>query len=162
MNIFLDTEFADLEATELVSLALISEDEKQVFYAERDPLPTDATPFVSETVYPILDRGPTALRDREFTARLRSFLCAVRDPHIIYDYSGDWWLLSWALNGFDLPRKAAAACGPIPDIVVTLEQSRAVFEYYEAWFDTHPQASRHHALVDARVLREGWVRAYRT
>ena len=37
--LFLDTEWADADGRELVSLALVSEDVKHVFYAERNPLP---------------------------------------------------------------------------------------------------------------------------
>jgi hypothetical protein len=44
--LFLDTEWADLPGEELVSLALISADGRDQFYAERDPLPSDATDFV--------------------------------------------------------------------------------------------------------------------
>lgn len=39
--LFLDTEWADLVGDELVSLALISEDGRRLFYAERSPLPVD-------------------------------------------------------------------------------------------------------------------------
>ena len=161
LNLFLDTEFADLEATELISLALVSEDGKHVFYAERDPLPIEATEFVREHVYPLLERGKAVLNDALFTTRLRAFISAVDEPLVIYDYPGDWRLLSWALNGFDLPRNVTMNYGSMPDIMVTLEQSSTVLEYTEAWFDTHPQAARHHALVDARALRAAWLRANR-
>ncbi|WP_232310283.1 3'-5' exoribonuclease [Pseudoxanthomonas mexicana] len=44
--LFLDTEWADPTGSELVSLALITEDGIHRFYAERDPLPDVATDFV--------------------------------------------------------------------------------------------------------------------
>lgn len=42
MNLFLDTEWADVIGNELMSLALVSEDGRHTFYAERDPLPSGA------------------------------------------------------------------------------------------------------------------------
>jgi hypothetical protein len=83
MKLFLDTEFADPDARELVSLALVSEDGNQVFYAERDPLPLFATAFVRQHVYPLLDRGRAAMYDNLFSATLCAFLERVEDPHII-------------------------------------------------------------------------------
>lgn len=157
-RLFLDTEFADQHGMELISLALVGEDGQHEFYAERDPLPDEATDFVRENVYPLLDRGAAALDDITFTMRLRSFLGAMDAPHIIYDYSGDWRLLMIALSGFNLPREAAVACGPMPRVEGTHEKRSAIEEYTQAWFDDHPRATRHHALVDARALRAAWLR----
>jgi hypothetical protein len=59
--LFLDTEWADAAGTELVSLALVSEDGLHRFYAECAQLPASPTPFVAEVVCPRLQRGETAL-----------------------------------------------------------------------------------------------------
>lgn len=51
VRLFLDTEWADEQGRELVSLALVSEDGQRVFYAERKPLPGWPTDWVSWVVY---------------------------------------------------------------------------------------------------------------
>jgi hypothetical protein len=60
---FLDVKWADVLASELVSMALVSLDEQHVFYAERDPLLKKPTPWVRTVVYPLLERGASAMRD---------------------------------------------------------------------------------------------------
>jgi hypothetical protein len=54
---------------ELVSLALVSEDGEQVFYAERSPLPAEPTQFVQQVVYPLLEGGTAALPDLDSPTR---------------------------------------------------------------------------------------------
>lgn len=87
--LFLDTKWADEAGTELVSLALVSEDGQRAFYAEREPLPLTATDFVRWTVYPLLDRGPAAMPDAAMTAALRQFLLGIDHPYVLADYG---WL----------------------------------------------------------------------
>ncbi len=58
MGLFLDCEWADVLASDLVSLALVSLDLQHAFYAERDPLPVDPTLWVKTVVHPLFDRGP--------------------------------------------------------------------------------------------------------
>jgi hypothetical protein len=158
MHLFLDAEFAGRDATELVSLALVSEDGGQEFYAERDPLPEGPTEFVSEHVYPLLDRGDAALDDVVFTWGLRASLPSVEYPHIICDFCSDCRPFNEALNGVCSPGAVASTCGLIPRLSGTLANSSAITEYTEARFAARAQAKRHHALVDARALRAGWTR----
>lgn len=159
MRLFLDTEFADPEARQLVSLALISEDGEKQFYAERDPLPDLATPFVQRHVYPLLDRGLAAMDTATFTKRLRAFLGSVDAPHVIYDFPDDLRLLRYAIQGFDLPRSIADSLGEAPEVEGTLTLGGDVMRFTEAWFAEHSRAKRHHALVDAHALRAGWLKA---
>src|SRR3546814_11304467 len=60
-RLFLDCEWADNLGSELVSIALISEDGAQRFYAEVNPLPKQPTDFVRYVVYPLLDHGYWAM-----------------------------------------------------------------------------------------------------
>ena len=60
MDLFLDCEWADPLASELVSIALVGTAADQAFYAEREPLPDDPTPWVRTAVYPLLQRGEAA------------------------------------------------------------------------------------------------------
>ena len=67
MILFIDTEWADALANELVSLALVSDCGRFEFYAEREPLPSAGNDFVRDVVYPLLERGERALPDPQFT-----------------------------------------------------------------------------------------------
>ena len=57
-------------------------------------------------VYPLLDRGEAAIRDVEFTCRLRAFLREISGLLIFF--------CEVALTGFLLPRSALAESRPIP------------------------------------------------
>lgn len=158
--IFLDTEWADPTGSELVSLALVSEDGIHRFYAERDPLPDMATDFVRSVVYPLLERGQWCMTDRAMTTGVRAFLAAFADPIVVADYPNDLALLQYVLSGFDLPDDQAAACGPIPSPVMTrMLKDGAMGMLIEDYFAGHPDAAarRHHALIDAQALRMAWL-----
>ncbi|MBU8974516.1 3'-5' exoribonuclease [Lysobacter sp. MMG2] len=160
--LFLDTEWADVMGSELVSIALVSEDGEREFYAERDPLPSFATDFVRHAVYPSLDRGTVAMSDAEMTTALRRFLFSIRQSYVLADYPIDLQLLKYVLAGFDLPDEHAAACGPIPSPVMTLMGREGLTTVLlEDWFAAHPEQAkrRHNALVDARALRMAWMAA---
>lgn len=160
MNLFLDTEWADPQGQQLVSLALISEDGEHVFYAERDPLPTEPTGFVRDVVYPLLDRGRHAMDDRLFTTRLRRFLGGMDHPCVIFDHGGDAVLLQHALAGFNLSSAEAESCGPIPQVETrNVAQNGTISMLIEDWFDSNSEAKalRHHAEVDAQALRMAYL-----
>lgn len=160
--LFLDTEWADVLGAELVSLALVSADGSQRFYAERDPLPECPTDFVRVAVYPLLERGGAALSDAAFTTELRRFLHGVEAPYVLFDYHNDGALLRYALAGFDLPDAEAFSCGPIPSPVMSeMLREGLMTMLLEDWFRAHPDAAarRHHAGVDAEALRQAWLAA---
>jgi len=161
-HLFIDTEWADAEGRQLVSLALVSENGEYVFYGERDPLPENATQFVCEVVYPLLDRGRVAMDDRLFVNRLRKFLLQIEAPIVLYEEPNDLALLEQALSGFALTDSEVVACGPIPNVAAArIAESSRVRMMIEDWFDSHSdaRAMRHHARVDAQALRMGWLAA---
>ena len=81
--LFLDCEWADTLASELLSLALVPADPAlPEFYAERLILPENPTPFVASTVYPLLDRGRAAFSDLAIANSLGRCLASLRDPII--------------------------------------------------------------------------------
>lgn len=84
-----------------MSLALISEDGTHEFYAEIDPLPNSATEFVRNVVYPLLDRGGSAMSHAALTGALRQFLAHIPEPSVLADFANDLAPLRLALNGFD-------------------------------------------------------------
>lgn len=156
--LFLDTEWADANGLELVSIALVSEDGASTFYAERDPLPLAPTDFVKTTVYPLLQRGRHALPDHNLADALVAFLRGQHLPHIIADYPNDLrlfrqvisWSCSWVARGLE---KA-------PHFPCTLmDRDPVTTSHLERWFSKHPEllARRHHALIDAGALRAAWM-----
>jgi len=156
--LFLDTEWADEKGLELVSIALVSEDGANTFYAERDPLPLAPTEFVKTTVYPLLQRGGHALPDQSLAMALVAFLRAQRYPHVIADYPNDLGLfrqvISWHRPG------AVCRLEELPSVPCTLmERDRFTTSHLERWFSKHPDLllRRHHALVDANALRMAWM-----
>ena len=159
MRLFLDTEFSDqnLLRAELISLALLSEDGGAELYLERDPLPERCSAFVRHHVIPLLDRGEAAVPDGEFTRRLRAFMRSISEPLVICDFAGDKFLMQVALTGFHLPRSALEGCGSIPAIRWQAEDDAELAARIERWFSMHPAAKRHHALTDARALRDAWM-----
>jgi hypothetical protein len=151
--LFLDTEWADAAGTELVSLALVSEDGLHCFYAECEQLPATPTPFVAEVVYPRLQRGATALDPSALRESLRIFLSAFASAYVLADYPNDIRLLRAVLAGDGME------AGPPPSVVTTvMEKEGSTAEWVETWFRLHPAlaARRHHALVDAQALRMAW------
>jgi len=157
---FLDTEWADVTGSELVSLAVVNEGGDRLFYAERASLPEAPTDFVRQRVYPLLDRGGAALPDAVLTTELRAFLSEADAPAVMADFPNDLQLLRYALDGFELPDDQVAACGPRPAPVMTrMSKEGLPALLVEDWFAAHPEhrARRHHALVDAQALRVAWL-----
>jgi 3' exoribonuclease, RNase T-like len=161
--LFIDTEWADVLANELVSLALVSDCGRFEFYAERDPLPTESTDFVQSLVYPLLDRGDVALDDSRFTQALHRFFGQVQAAAkpsrvtVAYDHRNDLDLLGIALEGFNLPETPPRPAFQMLDLgPLGNRYQQAV----ENCFTESPalQAKRHHALIDARVNREAYAR----
>lgn len=94
------------------------------------------------------------------TTGLRSFLSAVTVPIVVADYPNDLALLKYVMAGFDLSDDQAAACGPVPQPVMTrMLKEGATGMLIEDYFAGHPEAAarRHNALVDAEALREAWL-----
>lgn len=155
--LFLDTEWADIEGRELVSMALVSESGASTFYAERDPLPKYPTDFVARTVYPLLQRDHHALSDQKFADSLITYLRQQVSPHVVADYPNDLRLfrevISWrGCNSLDTEWGNGVPCTLMCRDAVTTA-------HLERWFSLNPQLSRsrHHALVDANGLRMAWL-----
>jgi len=151
--LFLDTEWATDAGRELVSLALVNADGSKRFYAERDPLPEVASSFVRQFVYPLLERGDTALPDRVFTERLRAFVASFDNPRIHFDGRIDQVQLNQALAGFGYDKSG------MPPYVPVHVSRQDVMDELERYFQNNPEAlaRRHHAGVDAEALRYAFV-----
>ena len=159
MLVFLDTEFTDFTRPDLISLALVSDDGRE-FYAERSDYDrSKCNAFVIETVLPLLGRVPgAACTGAQITKRLRAWFEALPEPAtLIYDYEGDWLLLTNAILGRPHTK-------PPDNFGEPLHLDRSTITHPE--FDTAlnrvftRQWPPHHALADARALMAGY-RAWR-
>jgi hypothetical protein len=154
MDLFLDCEWADVLASELVSIALVSADGQKVFYAERDPLPADPTPWVQTVVYPLLDRGERAMDDTRMTLAIRNFLASINAPRIHYDFGADRSLCQYVVDGFDMPQPPGS-----PPFDLEWQRCDDLQKAIEQWWHSHPEArsKRHHALTDAQAFRAACI-----
>jgi hypothetical protein len=161
MRLFLDCEWADTLDSELVSLALVSEDGAHRFYAEVSPLPNQPTDWVRAVVYPLLEHGYAARQQIDFTRDLRAFVSRFDDPFVLFDYQADGALFGYALAGFDLPDTVLAKLPPAPKVSQTLIPCDEVRGGIEQYFREHPEHAgrRHHAGVDAEALRWAFLTA---
>jgi hypothetical protein len=160
--LFIDTEWADELANELVSLALVSDCGKFEFYAERDPLPADAREFVRATIYPLLERGQRALPDASFTQQLHAFFRTTQQAAkpgkltVASDHRNDLDLLGIALEAFNLPDTPPRPAFDTLDLgTLGASFSQNVEECFTK--DDAVRIRRHHALVDARVNRDAYL-----
>jgi hypothetical protein len=162
MILFIDTEWADVRAHDLVSLALVSDCGRYEFYAERDPLPECPTDFVRSVVYPLLERGQRALSDGQFTTRLHAFFEDVLEVArrgkvlVAFDHENDIALLEYALDGFGSPNTP-----PRPPFnkfylgLLGIEFDDAVENRFAS--DPAVRGRRHNAFTDAWVNRDAYI-----
>jgi hypothetical protein len=153
VKLFLDVEWADVLASELVSIALVSDDGQHQFYGERDPLPAEPMPWVASVVYPLLERGASAMDDAALTRCLREFLATIPGPWIYYDSGHDRGLCQFVIDGMDEVEPE----GPAVD--VRWQRLDDMASACERWWGDHPEhrPRRHHAGVDALALRGAWL-----
>ncbi len=169
MLLFADTEFADFESLDPLSVALVSEDGSHEFYAEIFDCETPPSDFVRQIVLPLMQGGEHRLLYSEASERLARWIAALpHHPTIIVDYPGDWIILNEMLTSAGMQSKPAALMlFPAFELAgrERLGAERAAIELaaekmpalMEEHFLLDPR--RHHALVDARATAHGWRRA---
>ncbi len=149
MLIFIDTEFSDFISTELISIGLVSQDDKK-FYAELPIERRDCSDFVKEEVLPLLGKikGAQCTLD-ELNVRLRTWLEQFNngdEPVVIcYDYGGDWTLFFHALNN------------DVPAWIKGVNIYSYINDLKEELFWMESKLARHHALHDAMANRFAFV-----
>lgn len=147
MLIFIDTEFTNFTAPELISIALVTEDGLHEFYAELPFNRERCNAFVIETVLPQLGTIAGAqCTENELCERLRLWLeqFADRSPVICFDFDGDWLLFCRVL-GNHLPKWL---------------QGKNVFPFLDPMalqmYFIDNGLTDHHALNDARADRHAF------
>ncbi len=163
-TLFLDTEWADDDGWQLVSLALVPGGPYGLFtgapmapfYAERDPLPPPNA-FVKAIVYPLLDRGEFAKADKPFSRALGVYIAEARNP-----YTGTPpIIIATHANDFELLRGMLSNTNQTPAYRTELRYSESLLDRIRVAFakDAELARRRHHALADAQVLLSvyrGW------
>lgn len=145
MKIFLDTEFTDFIAPQLISIGLAASNGEE-FYAEV-PYSTElCSTFVKEIVIPLLGKNPDVVcTAHELPIRLITWLKLRKSSNqkldICFDFQTDWDLFSKAL-GENVPNW----CQPR----LIGREINAMLRYD---FHKKNQLPQHHALNDAKGIR---------
>ncbi|WP_301154431.1 hypothetical protein [Metapseudomonas otitidis] len=152
-RIYLDTEFTSLNRyqAKLISLALVVPGGPEFYVELTDSwTPADCSPFVTDTVLPLLDHANHGHTTEQARAELLAFLQTLGPVEIITDAPDhDWPLLLW-LAGPAGPVGLPANVHPEPGLLsIDLDA------------DYSGDEPPHHALADARLLAalvESWNR----
>lgn len=153
MLIFLDTEFADFDDREPISIGMVSEDGQHVFYAELEDFDRDrCNAFVRSTVWPLLGQTHGAMVKKiDLPDRLRSWFDTLpRKITIACDSSYDREVLG-AVIGRPWPTNLVGWFDLRP-LIDTTVFDQAVSSYHD-----QPDRPWHHALHDAHAHRAGWL-----
>jgi hypothetical protein len=150
MLVFLDTEFTDSLDCDLISLGMVHEDGQHELYLERSDYRDDwCNSFVRAAVQPQLGAAGPAVTKNQRAARLAAWFAELPSPvTVACDSFTDWELLLDAL-GDERPANLGSYLDLRPAAASPVF-SRAVVRYHE---DHGPW---HHALHDARAIRQGW------
>lgn len=153
MLIFLDTEFADFDDREPISIGMVSEDGQHVFYAELEDFDRNrCNNFVRSTVWPLLGQiKGAAVKRIDLAVQLRAWFTTLpRSVTIACDSQFDREVLD-TIIGRPWPTNLAGWFDLRPLIDSTVFD-QAVNAY-------HDQLDRpwHHALYDAHAHRAGWL-----
>lgn len=171
MYLFFDTEFTNFKTLGLISLGIVSEDEKHSFYAEvSDFNRKEASEFVIDVVVPLLDLPLYGLTLPNFVDKLQDWINSFSANEIVFvaDYEGDRIILNNVLSQMkNLKPKVS---------VLLLEQAflRVIYErpyknetklinsaFNKIMFSIEENIAmepkkQHHALYDAFCNVRGW------
>ena len=163
MQIFIDTEFTMLaREASLISFGAVSEDGRE-FYCELSPiLDEECSEFVRETVLPLLEGGAAVCPRARFANRLAAWVGQVDAPVVLSGSDWDIYVVRHALSGErnHLPGLLVlpGLAGPLDVMLLTLAplsvEAMAIFER-ELRRHFSRDNRQHHALVDARAMRDG-------
>jgi hypothetical protein len=172
MYLFLDTEFTDFKDCDLISIGIVSEDGQHEFYVEiTDYTEGWASPFVREVVVPMLDHNKHGKPFAAASVALNEWLEALPSKEIlvIIDYGMDHYLFSELVNDSPVRHSKKTSVRMIDPAFRHVLHERgyhSVAQQTAAWGVIVEQTERyfrlyderqHHALVDAKANRHGWV-----
>lgn len=161
MNVFIDTEFSSMNAPELLSIGLVTDDGTECYVEIADER-ISVNAFVRGKVLPQWGLMPVQVRSSiELGRHVDSWLSSLgrRAPvAVVHDYETDFVLLRDALL-------SAMCWGRWSKVLVShqvgfLSRAPISNEAMDASWTASMQRDgigRHHALADARALREGYA-----
>lgn len=145
---FLDCEFTGFDTQQLISIAIVSEDDSYTFYGEITDYYAELSDFVRQTVVPQLGLVPgRAMTRAQLRAELFAWISSIPAkprPILSFDYEGDRELLMELLDR-PLPRFWRQE-----NILGRIDAARRA-----AYFERN--GGEHHALHDARANSEAFV-----
>lgn len=172
MYLFVDTEFTDFVNTQLISVGLVSEEGIDEFYREvNDHNPNMRSAFVQQVVMPLCDMAKHGKPLNEVAADLRDWIDSLPSEKltIVYDYTGDYQLLHMLFK-IAQPSKpmhhvmlnaglqeALFARGYITSDQKLIDAFQGLTDGLASYYNIDPR--QHHALVDAKSNRNGWITA---
>ena len=65
------------------------------------------------------------------------------------------------MNSINAKHGRYASVNPIPATRWNIVDDAELVARFERWFSMHSAAKRHHALTDARALRDAWMEMHR-
>lgn len=146
MLVFFDTEFTDFaEDAKLISIGLVAET-GETFYAELSDTYTvdECSDFVIEHVLPRLDGGDARITLKELSSILRGWLNCSGQPVTLVTDSPPWdWYWIQFLFRDAWPHNLE---GQPMDIGLLADAT-----------DQDPEENQHHALEDAKAMRDRFV-----
>lgn len=175
MLLLIDTEFTNFgDKMDLISVGLVSEDGQHQFYVEiADHIADWRSDFVNRVVMPLLDL-PTYGKSTDWAALdLVEWLDRLPgdDVEIVADYVGDHQLLQKLLDQCQRPTtkkiyfKMLNAAFTYMLISRGIHSNDAMIRAYAAMMNETKEYYKidpriHHALVDAKANRHGWIAGY--
>jgi hypothetical protein len=173
MIIFLDTEFTDFINCDLLSLGAVSEDGKHEFYVEiNDYTPEYRSQFVLDNVVPLMDPVKYGKSYNMASHDLVDWINSLPTDEIviIVDYHKDADFMRDMLRIKTVNKRVSyyyitpAFVNMLHERGISttpekeLEAMRAMVTGTLEYFTIDPR--QHHALVDAKANRCGWVKGY--
>lgn len=167
MQVFFDTEFTTIDPhagyPALISIACVASDGRE-FYAELTNTwqPGNCSPFVLDTVLPLLEGGEYRMTEAQCALRLKNWIDDLTNSLVILRSDAPIYDWPWIEELFQFygcwPNNLRRKCGVI-SFHSDIQQQRFDAGLKEYWKINH--ARRHHALVDARSLLYAWKKAIR-
>lgn len=169
MYLFVDTEFTDFKNTELMSIGIVSEDGQHEFYKEVQHIPDFRSDFVNKVVVPLMDRD---FKHGDIVAfDMKQWLDSLPGDYVIIvvDYVGDWHLMEPLLKKQPTNKKVYVKMLSFAFTHMLAERGfsngersvyamNAMMNGIANYYNIDPR--QHHALVDARANRYGWLKGY--
>lgn len=160
MLIFLDTEFTDFINTEVLSIGMVTSDMKHEFYAERTDYSLKmCSEFVKEEILPLFDKSGFVGTKKEIGQKVVDWIISLpySEVVIVVDYHGDWEILGDLLPSVPMKLKRSPVYIQALTDFAPLTAIHGCEEYFEKI-----DKRQHHALVDAKSNRHGWLAAMKT